>query len=116
MEEFESENGEYRDGDRIYVDRPLHEIIEAENAAVTSIVLGCLGIVFSSLVFGFIFGIFAILNCNKAKRVLNSRHHKYHVATAGMLCGWVSIGLSIAMAIYYLILIVTLVAAYYAMY
>ena len=102
MEEYESYNGQYRDGDRIYVDRPLPEIIEAENSAVVSIVLGALAIVFSSMVFGFILGIFAIKNCNDAKKVLNSRHHKYHVSTAGMICGWISIGLSIAVAIYYL--------------
>ena len=62
MEEYESYNGQYRDGDRIYVDRPLPEIIEAENSAVVSIVLGALAIVFSSMVFGFILGIFAIKN------------------------------------------------------
>ena len=40
MEEFESYNGQYRDGDRVYIDRPLPEIIKAENDAVASIVLG----------------------------------------------------------------------------
>ena len=106
MEEYESYNGQYRDGDRIYVDRPLPEIIEAENSAVVSIVLGALAIVFSSMVFGFILGIFAIMNSEDAKKVLNSRHHKYHVATAGMICGWISIGLSAITAISYLFWII----------
>ena len=39
MEEFESYDGQYRDGDRVYIDRPLPEIIKAENDAVASIVL-----------------------------------------------------------------------------
>ena len=111
MEEFESYNGQYRDGDRVYVDKPLRQVIEAENDAVTSIVLGSLSIVFSSLVFGFIFGIFAITSSNKAKKILNARHHKYHVATAGMVCGWVSVGLSIFFAVYYTIIIVAALVA-----
>ena len=106
MEEYESYNGQYRDGDRIYVDRPLPEIIEAENSAVVSIVLGALAIVFSSMVLSFILGIFAIKNSEDAKKVLNSRHHKYHVATAGMICGWISIGLSAITAISYLFWII----------
>ena len=106
MEEFESYNGQYRDGDRVYIDRPLPEIIKAENDAVASIVLGSLAILFSFYVFGFILGIFAILNEKKAKQVLTSRHHKYHVATAGMICGWISIGLSAITAISYLFWII----------
>lgn len=110
MEEFESYNGQFRDGDRVYVDKPLPEIIEAENCAVMSIVLGALSIVFSCLLFGFILGIFAIKNEKSAKQVLNSRHHKYHIATAGMVCGWVSVGLSIFYAFFYAIYIIWLLA------
>ena len=106
MEEFESYDGQYRDGDRVYIDRPLPEIIKAENDAVASIVLGSLAILFSFYVFGFILGIFAILNEKWAKQVLTSRHHKYHVATAGMICGWISIGLSAITAISYLFWII----------
>lgn len=109
MEEFESYEGQFRDGDRVYVDKPLRDIIEAENCAVVSIVLGSLSIAFSSLCFGFILGIFAVINEKKAKRVLNARHHKYHVATAGMICGWVSIPLSIIFIIYYILIIVAAV-------
>ena len=112
MQEFESYEGQVRDGDRIYVDRPLSEIIEAENYAISSIVLGSLAVFFSSLVFGFILGIFAIINGNKAKKVLNSRHHKYHVSTAGIVCGWVSVGLSAFMAVIYIIEIVFLMSQY----
>ena len=36
MEEFESYNGQFRDGDRVYVDKPLPEIIEAENSDVVT--------------------------------------------------------------------------------
>lgn len=109
MEEFESYDGQYRDGDRVYIDRPLPEIIKAENDAVASIVLGSLAILFSFYVFGFILGIFAILNEKKAKQVLTSRHHKYHVATAGMICGWISVGISIFFAIFYTIYIISLI-------
>ena len=106
MEEFESYDGQFRDGDRIYVDAPLKDIIEAENYAITSIVLGSLSIVFSFFVFGFILGIFAITNGLHAKQVLNSRHHKYHVATAGIICGYVSFGLSALWLVYYVVIIV----------
>lgn len=111
MEEFESYNGQVRDGDRVFVDKPLPEIIEAENSAVVSIVFGCLSILFSTLAFGFILGIFAIKNEKNAKKVLNERHHKYHVATVGMICGWISVGLSALFAFIYLIEIIIIVLA-----
>ena len=111
IEEKECYKGQYRDGDRIYVDRPLSEIIDAEDMAVNSLVLGSLGILFSTLIFGFILGIIAIAKSKQPKEVLNSRHHKYHIATAGMICGWVSIGLSIFFLIYYIAIFAMIIAS-----
>lgn len=99
MEEY---NGQYRDGDRIYVDKPLKDIIQAENDAVKSIVFGAVGVASSVLVFGFIFGILGIYYCDKAKLTLNTRHHKYHVATVGLILGWISIALSAVMFLSYI--------------
>ncbi len=109
VDETECYEGQFRDGDRVYVDRPLPEIIEAENAAVISIVLGTISDVLSVFVVGFIMAIFAIINSKKAKQVLNSRHHKYHVATAGEIFGWVSIALSAFFLAFWIIQIIMIV-------
>lgn len=102
MEEYDSYNGQFRDGDRVFVDKPLPDIIAAENNAVASIVLGCVSMVLSSFVIGFILGIVAIVTGGKARNVLNERHHKFHIALVGKILGWVSIGLSIVMAFYWI--------------
>ena len=104
MDEREYYNGQFRNGDRVYVNRPLKDIVIAEETATISIVLDALAIFFSTMVFGFVLGIFAIKNSRKSKYILNSRHHKYHVATAGEICGWVSIGVSAFFLILYLII------------
>lgn len=109
MEERESYNGQFRDGDRVHVDKPLKDIIEAENQSVISIVLGALAVAFSTLIFGFILGIFAIKYSKPPRVVLNSRHHKYHIATIGEIAGWVSIALSIFFLILYIILAIVFV-------
>ena len=110
MEEYDSYNGQFRDGDRVFVDKPLPEIIAAENNAVASIVLGCVGIVLSSIVVGFVLGIVAIATGTNARKVLNERHHKFHIALVGKILGWVSIGLSILMSFNWIFYFVFLLA------
>ncbi len=112
IEEREVFNGQYRDGDRVFVDKPLKDIVEAEGQAVKSLVLGVLGIVFSQLIFGFILGIIAIKKSKHPRTVLNQKHHKYHIATAGEITGWVSIGLSILAVFIWIAFIVLFVAIY----
>ncbi len=109
-DEREVYEGEYREGDRVFVDKPLKDIIEAEGEAVQSLVLGVLGIVFAFLVFGFILGIIGIKKSKYPRTVLNQKHHKYHIATAGEITGWVSIAISIFFTIFWIIFIVITVS------
>ncbi len=74
----------------------------AEQNGLLSLILGIASIVFGAAILGFIAGIFAIKIGKQVKKVLPANNPKYNYASIGVVCGWVSVGVSILFLVFYI--------------
>ena len=78
------------------------DVANAEQNGLLSLILGVVSIVVGIAVLGFIAGIFAIKIGNEVKKVLPTNNPRFKFASIGVVCGWVSVGVSILFLIFWI--------------
>jgi len=98
-------------GPQAYAYQRTPAVVGAESDAVASLVMGIIGTVLAWLLAGLILGPLANSRGRRARAVLDEQNHNFWIALAGIITGWIGFGLSVFMALYYIVLIIILVVA-----
>ena len=77
--------------------------ITAESKGSLSLVMGILSLVFCWCIIGLIFGPIAVSSGNTSRKVPYEKNQKFWVALAGIITGWIGLGMSILYTLIWII-------------